>query len=145
MDKEEHKVEFYNPNEIVIAKYKKYDREEFDLFVMSKFLYISNGKLEFGKSFRNINVYQLIGLLNSNDDNCCYMDTVHYGDYFSNINIEYYIPLIEVYALMEKTDILNKGYVNSEDMKAALEYIINNCNEDKIMQKMEPKQRIRRK
>ena len=37
MDKDEHKVKFYNPNNIVIAKYKKYDQEEFDLFVMSKF------------------------------------------------------------------------------------------------------------
>ena len=102
------KIEFYNPNDIVIAKYKRYNNEEFDLFVMSKFLYMSNGKIEFGKSFRNINMYQLIGLLNSNDDNCCYMDTVNYGDYFSNINIEYYIPIIEVYTLMENTDILNK-------------------------------------
>ena len=73
------------------------------------------------------------------------MDTVHYGDYFSNINIEYYIPLTEVYTLMEKTDILNKGYVNSEDMRFALEYIINNYIDKRIMQKMEPKQRIRRK
>ncbi len=37
IDKEEHKVEFYNPNEIVIAKYKKYDQEEFDLFIMFNF------------------------------------------------------------------------------------------------------------
>lgn len=121
IDKDEHKVEFYNPNNIVIAKYKKYDQEEFDLFVMSKFLYINNGKLEFGKSFKNINIYQLIGLLNANDDNCCYMDTVNYGDYFSNINIEYYISIIEVYKLMGKTEILNKEYVNNEDMKIALE------------------------
>lgn len=145
IDKDEHKVEFYNPNNIVIAKYKKYDQEEFDLFVMSKFLYMNNDKLEFGKSFRNINIHQLIGLLNANDDNYHYMNTVHYGDYFSNINIEYYIPLTEVYTLMEKTDILNKGYVNNEDMRFALEYIINNYNEKRIMQKMEPKQRIRRK
>ena len=73
------------------------------------------------------------------------MDTAHYGEYFSNINIEYYIPIIEVYMLMGKTDILNKGYINSEDMRLALEYIINNYNEDRIMQKMESKQRIRRK
>ena len=145
IDKEEHKVEFYNPNNIVIAKYKKYDQEEFDLFVMSNFLYMSNGKIEFGKYFRNINIHQLIGLLNVNNDNCCYMDTVHCGEYFSNINIEYYIPLTEVYTLMGKTDILNKEYVNNEDMRFALEYIINNYNEKRIMQKMEPKQRIRRK
>ena len=73
------------------------------------------------------------------------MDTVNYGDYFSNINIEYYISIIEVYKLMGKTEILNKEYVNNEDMKIALEYIINNYNEKRIMQQMEPKQRIRRK
>lgn len=73
------------------------------------------------------------------------MDTVNYGDYFSNINIEYYISIIEVYKLMGKTEILNKEYVNNEDMKIALEYIVNNYNEKRIMQKMEPKQRIRRK
>ena len=73
------------------------------------------------------------------------MDTVNYGDYFSNINIEYYISIIEVYELMGKTEILNKEYVNNEDMKIALEYIINNYNEKRIMQQMEPKQRIRRK
>lgn len=49
------------------------------------------------------------------------MDTVNYGDYFSNINIEYYISIIEVYKLMGKTEILNKEYVNNEDMKIALE------------------------
>ena len=73
------------------------------------------------------------------------MDTVNYGDYFSNINIEYYISIIEVYKLMGKTEILNNEYVNNEDMKIALEYIVNNYNEKRIMQKMEPKQRIRRK
>lgn len=73
------------------------------------------------------------------------MDTVNYGDYFSNINIEYYISIIEVYKLMGKTEILNKEYVNNEDMKIALEYIVNNYNEKRIMQQMEPKQRIRRK
>lgn len=139
------KIEFYNPNDIVIAKYKRYNNEEFDLFVMSKFLYMSNGKIEFGKSFRNINMYQLIGLLNSNDDNCCYMDTVNYGEYFSNINIEYYIPIIEVYTLMENTDILNKGYLSYEDMKLALDYIRNNNEEEKVILKIEPKQRIRKK
>ena len=139
------KIEFYNPNDIVIAKYKRYNNEEFDLFVMSKFLYMSNGKIEFGKSFRNINMYQLIGLLNSNDDNCCYMDTVNYGEYFSNINVEYYIPIIEVYTLMENTDILNKGYLSYEDMKLALDYIRNNNEEEKVILKIEPKQRIRKK
>lgn len=139
------KIEFYNPNDIVIAKYKRYNNEEFDLFVMSKFLYMSNGKIEFGKSFRNINMYQLIGLLNSNNDNCCYMDTVNYGDYFSNINIEYYIPIIEVYTLMENTDILNKGYLSYKDMKLALDYIRNNNEEEKVILKIEPKQRIRKK
>ena len=73
------------------------------------------------------------------------MDTVNYGDYFSNINIEYYISIIEVYKLMGKTEILNKEYVNNEDMKIALEYIVNNYNEKRIMQKMEQKQRIRKK
>ena len=73
------------------------------------------------------------------------MDTVNYGDYFSNINIEYYISIIEVYKLMGKTEMLNKEYVNNEDMKIALEYIVNNYNEKRIMQQMEPNQRIRRK
>lgn len=145
IDKEEHKVEFYNPNEIVIAKYKKYYTEGFDLFIMFNFLYNHNKRYELGKCFTDLETLKLIGLLNCDNKNCFYMDTVHYGDYFSNINIEYYIPLTEVYTLMEKTDILNKGYVNSEDMRFALEYIINNYNEEKIMQKMEPKQRIRRK
>lgn len=72
------------------------------------------------------------------------MDTVNYGDYFSNINIEYYISIIEVYELMGKTEILNKEYVNNEDMKIALEYIINNYNEKRIMQQMEPKQQDKR-
>ena len=145
MHKYEHKVKFYNPNNIVIAKYKKYDQEEFDLFVMSNFLYMSNGKIEFGKYFRNINIHQLIGLLNVNNDNCCYMDTVHCGEYFSNINIEYYIPLTEVYTLMGNTDILEKGHVSKEEMELALEYIRNNTEDEKVILKTEPKQRIKRK
>lgn len=139
------KTEFYNPNDIVIVKYKDHCKEDIDLFIIYNFLYKNMGNHEFGKGFKDLETQKLIGLLNFNNDNCHYIDTDHYGYFISNINIEYYIPLTEVYTLMEKTDILNKGYVNSEDMRFALEYIINNYNEEKIMQKMEPKQRIRRK
>lgn len=145
LNNENERVEFYNPNDIVIAKYKKYYREEFDLFIMYNFLYKSNRSYELGKCFTDLETHKLIGLLNYNNNNCFHVDTVHYGDYFSNINVEYYIPLIEVYTLMGKTDILNKGYVNREDMKVALDYIRNNNEDEEVINKMEPKQRIRRK
>ena len=139
------RVEFYNPNDIAIVKYKKMDTEDFDLFIVHRLFYRCSDTFEIGMCFNDLKTLKLQGLLNHNGYNRFYMDTVHYGEYFSNINIEYYIPLTKVYTLMEKIDILNKGYINSEDMKIALEYIINNYNEDRIMQKMEPKQRIRRK
>ena len=139
------RVEFYNPNDIVIAKYKKMDTEDFGLFIVHRLFYRCSDTFEIGMCFNDLKTLKLQGLLNHNGYNRFYMDTAHYGEYFSNINIEYYISLIEVYKLMEKTDILNKEYVNNEDMKLALEYIINNYNVERIMQQMEPKQRIRRK
>lgn len=139
------RVEFYNPNDIVIAKYKKMDIEDFGLFIVHRLFYRCSDTFEIGMCFNDLKTLKLQGLLNHNGYNRFYMDTAHYGEYFSNINIEYYISLIEVYKLMEKTDILNKEYVNNEDMKLALEYIINNYNVERIMQQMEPKQRIRRK
>lgn len=139
------RVEFYNPNDIVIAKYKKMDTEDFGLFIVHRLFYRCSDTFEIGMCFNDLKTLKLQGLLNHNGYNRFYMDTAHYGEYFSNINIEYYISLIEVYKLMEKTDILNKEYVNNEDMKLALEYIINNYNVERIMQQMGPKQRIRRK
>lgn len=139
------RVEFYNPNDIVIAKYKKMDTEDFGLFIVHRLFYRCSDTFEIGMCFNDLKTLKLQGLLNHNGYNRFYMDTAHYGEYFSNINIEYYIPIIEVYMLMGITDILNKGYVNSEDMKLALDYIRNNNENEKVILKMEPKQRIRRK
>lgn len=41
------------------------------------------------------------------------------------------------------TDILNKGYVNSEDMKLALDYIRNNNENEKVILRLEPKKRLK--
>lgn len=124
---------YYNPNDIVIAKYRMYLSSGFDLFVMHNFLYKHNDSYELGKCFNDINTFNLSGLLNCDSNNCFHVETVHYGEYFSNINIEYYISLIDVYTLMGITDILNKGYVNSEDMKLALDYIKNNNENKKVI------------
>lgn len=139
------KIEFYNPNDIVIAKYKDHCKEDIDLFIIYNFLYNNKGNYEFGKCFKDLETHKLIGLLNFNNDNCHYIDTDHYGYFISNINIEYYIPLIEVYTLMGNIDILDKGRVSKEKMRLALEYIRNNSEDEKVILKMKPKQRIKRK
>ena len=139
------KAEFYNPNEIVIAKYKEGNIEDFGLFIVHRLFYRCWNTFEIGMCFNDLETLKLQGLLNYNGYNCFYMDTVHYGEYFSNINIEYYISLIDVCLLMRKTDILNKGYVNNDDMKVALEYIISNNEDEKVISEMKPKQRIKRK
>ena len=139
------KTGFYNPNDIVIVKYKDHCKEDIDLFIIYNFLYNNKGNYEFGKCFKDLETHKLIGLLNFNNDNCHYIDTDHYGYFISNINIEYYIPLIEVYTLMGNTDILNKGRVIKEEMRLALEYIRNNPEDEKVILKTKPKQRINRK
>lgn len=139
------RVEFYNPNDIVIAKYKKMDTEDFGLFIVHRLFYKCSDTFEIGMCFNDLKTLKLQGLLNHNGYNRFYMDTAHYGEYFSNINIEYYIPLTEVYTLMGNTDILNKGRVIKEEMRLALEYIRNNPEDEKVILKTKPKQRINRK
>ena len=109
------------------------DTEDFDLFIVHRLFYRCYDTFEIGMCFNDLKILKLQGLLNHNGYNRFYMDTAHYGEYFSNINIEYYIPLTKVYTLMEKKDILNKGYVNNEDMKLALDYIKNNNENKKVI------------
>ena len=46
---------------------------------------------------------------------------------------------------MGNIDILDKGRISKEEMRLALEYLRNNPEDEKVILKTEPKQRIKRK
>lgn len=102
-----------------------------------------NNSYELGKCFNDVNTFNLSGLLNCDNNNCFHVETVHYGEYFSNIRIEYYIPLIDVYELMVNMNILDKGDVNREDMQLALDYVRNNTSSKNVMHRLKSKKNLK--